>query len=125
MDMKLQLQRQRQDHEIHLSRILSEAQLYKARVLELERELSNVKPKLEATEQDRQRLRGRLLTTASQLESAVEEARGKDKERRNVIKAYKQKLQKQEEVIVFLYAQTKSLILQCFCAVFGHSKRSL
>jgi hypothetical protein len=107
--MKIQMQRQSQDHDFHLSRIVSESQVYKARILELERELSNLKPKLEATEQDRQRLRGRLLTTASQLESAVEEARGKDKERRNIIKAYKQKLQKLEEVSC---KHVKMLLLQ-------------
>ncbi len=99
-NMKLQMQRQNQDHDLRLSRIISEAQDYKDRILELEKELSNIKPRLEATEQDRQRLRGRLQMTASQLESAVEEARVKDKERRSVIKAYKQKLQKQEEVIL-------------------------
>jgi hypothetical protein len=97
--MKLQMQCQSQDHELRLSRIVSETQVYKDRIVELERELSNLKPKLEATEQDRQRLRGRLQMTASQLESAVEDSREKDKERRNIIKAYKQKLQKQEEVI--------------------------
>jgi hypothetical protein len=99
--IQLQLQRQSQDHELRFSRVVSEAKVCKDRILELERELSIVKPKLEATEQDRQRLRGRLQMTASQLESAVEEARVKDKERRNIIKAYKQKLQKQEEVISF------------------------
>ncbi len=97
------MQRQRQDHDLRFSRIVSEAQVYKDRIVELETELSNLKPKLEATELDRQRLRGRLQMTASQLESAVEEARVKDKERRNIIKVYKQKLQKQEEVISFLW----------------------
>jgi hypothetical protein len=93
------MERQNQDHELNLSRIVSETQVYKDRIVELEKELSDMKLKLEATERDRQRLRGRLQMTASQLESAVEESRDKDKERRSIIKAYKQKLQNQEEVI--------------------------
>ena len=68
-------------------------------ISKLEKELSDALATLNIVELDRQRLRARLVTTASQLESAVAEARDKDKDRRNSIKAYKQKLQHLNEVL--------------------------
>ena len=60
--------------------------------------MQQISARLEATDKDRHRLRERLLTTASQLETAVAEAREKDRDRRSTIKAYKNKIQVQEQV---------------------------
>ena len=71
---------------------------YQVSISNLEHDLQQISARLEATDKDRHRLRERLLTTASQLETAVAEAREKDRDRRSTIKAYKNKIQVQEQV---------------------------
>jgi hypothetical protein len=87
------------DYESQLKSYQATIQDLDRKVCELQRELQLSTAQLEATENDRQRLRARLLTTASQLESAVAEAREKDKDRRSIIKAYKHKFQMLEQVV--------------------------